>query len=154
MSCGSSGESFLPSLSLSFCLCRVGESKREWLVGRPTECRRCAFAHSSWRCTSSRSPQRRERLNSSAPPLSHPLPAPLMCSSSLVVSRARLPGVASWLYNLRSCVTLSKLLNSSVLKSHICKVRNGKNSTYFAILLKYVHIYRYIHIRNNNARTW
>lgn len=70
-----------------------------------------------------------------------------------MVSGARLPGFESRSYDLRSCVTLSKLLNISVLKFHICKMRNGKSSMYFAILLKYIYVYTYIRIYNNNACT-
>lgn len=54
------------------------------------------------------------------PPLSHLLLAPLKCSHSLGVSEARLHEFEFWLFSLLSCVTLSKFLNISVLRSHIC----------------------------------
>lgn len=43
-----------------------------------------------------------------------------------MVSGIRPPGFESLMYSLLNCVTLSKLLNVSVLKFHICKMQNGK----------------------------
>lgn len=87
------------------------------------------------------SPEERDSERS-APPLPQPLLAPLKCSSSLVASGATLSGAESWLYSLLRCVPLSKLLNISGLKFHICKMKNGKNTTYLVVLW----IYMYTHV--------